>query len=337
MRSKKTTWEKITDRMDFGLSAEHPIYVSPTPWTQPGPEALYDVHFELEVGIVLEGAVRRLYPDGHHRDFGIGELWIHGMWEPHGWTVLKPNTRLLTVMIWPPMLIDLHFPEAAGLRWMAPFIVEPQKRPVVPPPLRSEIMRIACALAAVGSPADERRDDSEPCMKSTKAGPDAPANDNDRNRLLSRLLLLHLLTLVLTDPQNNHLRFLARPTESQYLAPAIMLVFSSRDHVSVQAAAEACGMAESVFSRNFRDAMGVPFGQFGLRRRLSCAASQLTSTTHLVKQIAMDWGFSDESHFCRLFEQNYRCTPSRYRASATRKKHYLRQGASALGESSRVK
>lgn len=304
--------------MEFGLTAECPIYIGQSSLAQPGGTTIYDVHFELEVGVVIQGAVRRLYPDGYQRDFDRGEIWMHGMWEPHGWNVLAPDTRLLTAMVWPPCMIDMSFPEASGLRWMAPFTVNPKERPVVPRALRSETTRIACALAAIGGSADDRWDSSAPCMRPTGPGRETPSADSERNRMLSRLLLLQLLTLVLTDNANRHLRTTARPTDSQYVAPALALVFASPGHVSVEQAAAACGMAESVFARNFRDAMGVPFGQFALRRRLSCAANQLLATDHLVKQIAMEWGFADESHFCRLFERNYRCTPSGYRTAVRR-------------------
>lgn len=312
MRRNPSTWQQVANRMEFGVSAERPIDLIAGEPVRPSAATLYDVHFELEVGVVTQGRARRLYPEGYHRDFGFGEIWFHGMWEPHGWTVLEPDTRMIIAMVWPPFMIDLNFQEAPALRWMAPFVVKPHFRPVVPPPLRSETVRIACALAAIDGPARGLRDDA-PCMKAAASTEGRPPVDTERGRLLSRLLLLQLLTLVLTDPANRHLRTAAAPITSQHLSPALMLVFSSRKHLSVKEAATACGMSERFFSESFVEAMGVTFGQFALRRRLSCAANELMSTDHQVKRVALDWGFSDESHFCRSFEHIYRCTPSGYR------------------------
>lgn len=149
-------------------------------------------------------------------------------------------------MVWPPLLIDLAFPEAAALRWMAPFVVKPQNRPVISPDLRSETLRIAYALGALGDSADPRGRDVAPCVKPAAVVEGGSRVDCERNRLLTRMLLLQLLTFVLTDPANQHLRNCAIPIASQHLSPALMLVFSTQEHVSVKDAAAACGMARDI-------------------------------------------------------------------------------------------
>lgn len=279
-------------RMTFGLSTDRPIR---TIWALIPCliNTYYDVHFELEMGVVTRGTVRRQYPDGYYQDYGTGEVWFHGMWEPHGWTALEPDTEALVAMVWPPLIIDLCLPEAADLHWMAPFVVPPRNRPVVPPALRAETRRLGYALGAV-------------------------LGDGERDLLLTRLLFLQLLAIVLTEPANRQLRSCATPITSQFLSPALMLVFSSHEHVPLKKAADACGVSVGVFAQRFQAAMGSTFGQFALLRRLSCAAQQLIATDDKVKRIAKEWGFADESHFCRAFEQTYRCTPSNYRLAKRR-------------------
>ena len=82
MRSQ-STWQEATDRMEFGLSPERPIRVG-TGTQRPNLTTIYDVHFEFEMGVVTEGSVKRVYSDGYQRNFGLGDVWFHGMWEPHG-------------------------------------------------------------------------------------------------------------------------------------------------------------------------------------------------------------------------------------------------------------
>jgi len=325
MKNKRPIQQEAAVQIAFGLSSRCPIRT--TMGTMPTrTNAYYDVHFELEVGVVTQGSVRRLYPDGSFHDYGVGEIWFHGMWEPHGWTALKPETQRLVVMVWPPFILDLCFPEAADLHWLAPFVVEPKHRPMVPPTLQAEVLRIAYALgtAAEASAADKRPQSNSSCKEPLPNTREQPPTQNgesatrERNVLLTHLLFLQLLTVVLTDPINRHLRSCPTPIPSQHLSPALMLVFSSHEHIPVKKAADACGIATGAFSQKFQQAMGCTFGQFALRRRLSCAANQLISTDYKVKRIALEWGFSDESHFCRSFEQTYRCTPSEYRCAKLR-------------------
>jgi AraC-like DNA-binding protein len=52
-------------------------------------------------------------------------------------------------------------------------------------------------------------------------------------------------------------------------------------------------------------------------RRLARARAELSARDDPISVIARRWGFSDSSHFCKVFRDHYGSTPSEYRASQT--------------------
>jgi AraC family transcriptional regulator len=68
------------------------------------------------------------------------------------------------------------------------------------------------------------------------------------------------------------------------------------------------------FSRQFKQAMGLPPHQFQLQLRIRSACKTLrTQPDRNVADIACDLGFADESHFRRHFKRIVGITPSAYR------------------------
>jgi len=63
----------------------------------------------------------------------------------------------------------------------------------------------------------------------------------------------------------------------------------------------------------FRRAMGITFGQFGLRLRLALAAHRLLHSDSTVAAISEAIGFEDVSHLSRAFVRHHGCTPTQYR------------------------
>ena len=129
--------ERLVEHTVFGLGEEHPIQVMVQDPVPADSTVTFDMHYELEMGIVLEGTMIR-YAGNSRRTCSAGDVWFCGMWEPHGYRG-DAACRRAVIAIWPPALASLRFPEARHINWMQPFIISPERRPVIPDELRDEV------------------------------------------------------------------------------------------------------------------------------------------------------------------------------------------------------
>jgi AraC family transcriptional regulator len=67
------------------------------------------------------------------------------------------------------------------------------------------------------------------------------------------------------------------------------------------------------FSRSFKQAFGEPPHAYIVRRRLEAACHQMLTSSALLSEIALNVGFSDQAHLCRLFSKAFGQSPSRWR------------------------
>ena len=77
--------------------------------------------------------------------------------------------------------------------------------------------------------------------------------------------------------------------------------------------ARECGLSISHFSRAFKDTMGTPPHQWLLRRRVENAMRLLRSQQLSLPQVALACGFSDQSHFTRVFTRLSGTSPGAWR------------------------
>ncbi|MEU2033724.1 helix-turn-helix domain-containing protein [Nocardia amamiensis] len=84
--------------------------------------------------------------------------------------------------------------------------------------------------------------------------------------------------------------------------------------LSPAAAAAAHGVSVRSLHRTFA-AEGTSFGAVVRASRLARARQDLAAGADSVQTIAHRWGFSDASHFCRVFKNTYGLTPTDYRTS----------------------
>ncbi|MFL6036582.1 MAG: helix-turn-helix domain-containing protein [Gaiellaceae bacterium] len=77
--------------------------------------------------------------------------------------------------------------------------------------------------------------------------------------------------------------------------------------------AEAVDVHPTHLARAFRLHYGVSVGEYGRRLRLGRAAAELAGTDIALATVATRAGFSDQSHFTRLFKLRTGATPARYR------------------------
>jgi AraC-like DNA-binding protein len=257
------------------------------------PEISYDMHYELEFGVLLAGRIRRVCR-GWQTDLIPGDVWFQGPWEPHGTQQLAVPRLALVFAITPRVLLTSRFDGAPDYDWMAPFTAPPASRPQTTAATRPELLQVGRRLQTMHE----------------QGARDMPLWDH--------VLLLTMLLAVREGwkpPVQG-----PRPAADSYhrIDPAIALVFESRRAVSLEEAANACAMARNTFGRLFRSLMGVTFAKYCLRHRLSSGATHLLRTSDPVKAIALEWGFTDPSHFSRCFGEHYGCSPAEYRRRALR-------------------
>lgn len=100
------------------------------------------------------------------------------------------------------------------------------------------------------------------------------------------------------------------------IKPAVNLVKNSIGRPpELEEAAASCSLGVSRFSELFRQTFGLSFGKFAARSRLAAAARDLKSGRMDIEEVAVKWGFYDNSHFHRAFQELYGCTPKQYQRS----------------------
>ena len=275
--------------MDFDLSDSQPIRVLPRIWSEKE-DVRHNMHYGLELGILLKGRMPRYYGD-FRIDVKPGEIWLCGMWEPHGYVVPHPPCEGVILVIYPPVLARMHFEEAAGINWLSSYEAAPGKRPQIPKQFRRDILDIGKSL----------RDKA------------ASMGVTEKEKAWLRLKLLEILLMVHKEWQGPQNRDLNSDSSTSRLNEALKLVFDNKRFVSTQEAAGICGMHRNSFSRLFKQLMNVEFSEFSLRYRVSSAAEELLSEGTPIKALAVKWGFTDTSHIHRCFKKYFACSPAEYR------------------------
>jgi AraC family transcriptional regulator len=81
----------------------------------------------------------------------------------------------------------------------------------------------------------------------------------------------------------------------------------------LQTLAAEAGVHPGHLTRAFRRRFGRSIGDYLRLVRLEWAAHRLTTSNDMLVDVAAAAGFADQSHFTRLFRQQFGCTPARYR------------------------
>jgi AraC family transcriptional regulator len=85
------------------------------------------------------------------------------------------------------------------------------------------------------------------------------------------------------------------------------------DNLSLDDLADEVGISKYHFSRRFKKRTGQSPYQFVIYERVRAARQQIRETTQSLAQIALNTGFSSQSHFTRTFKQHVGVTPGQYR------------------------
>jgi len=287
MQANEFWRQEAKNRLQLRLSYKEPLAVFRKTHNQrQGSD--FDMHYNLEMGIVLTGRMRRYYEDSH-TDLEAGQIWFCGMWEPHGYEVMDVPCDVLLFVAQPQLLTEMHFGRATRFNWLGPFTVPPQMRPHAKGSLRNDIKALAERTIEIL---------------------DKPGDLDD---IWFRILLFEILLTVskqweFSPPQQG-----AALGGSTRITLALEKVFNHNGLVSLAEAAKACSMSRSAFGTHFKSLMGISFGKFTRRYRINGAATDLLNSDGPIKTIAAKWGFTDDSHMHRCFITHYKCSPSEYR------------------------
>jgi AraC family transcriptional regulator len=103
------------------------------------------------------------------------------------------------------------------------------------------------------------------------------------------------------------------------------------ESLSVDAIAAAVGVHPAHLVRTFRQRNGCTIGDFIRDLRVEHASRLLSTSGLSLGQIALDSGFADQSHFCRIYKNRTGMTPSEYQkvcgCAGLRQNDSLIQGA----------
>ncbi|OGV67217.1 MAG: hypothetical protein A3K19_26235 [Lentisphaerae bacterium RIFOXYB12_FULL_65_16] len=272
----------------FKLSDAAPLAVQLHTHAERVATPVMDMHYEVELGVVLSGSMTRL----QHRkrfDYAAGDVWFHGFWEPHGYILRQVPCEVLVVVVWPPALASQQFPEAPHLQWLAPFTEYSGRKPQLTEAERKHAVAFAHRMKELAG-----------------AG-------GDSLTMLRRRLALTEFLLPFAARNRPAAHDTAEAEEYRRISPALQLAFRVERRVSNEEAAAACGLSHDTFMRAFRSLMGATFADFARRHRAAAAARDLAATDMPVKAVAARWGFTDESHLHRVFREHYGCNPGEYR------------------------
>jgi transcriptional regulator GlxA family with amidase domain len=85
------------------------------------------------------------------------------------------------------------------------------------------------------------------------------------------------------------------------------------EKVDLRQLAQLAGLSECHFARAFKQSVGVPPHRYLMGRRIAVAANMIETTQTPLTEVALSTGFSDHSHFTRIFAGVTGETPSSYR------------------------
>jgi len=256
-------------------------------------EPVFDVHYAVDIGIVLSGKIRRFYP--HQTiDYPQGQIWFTGIWEQQGWQVIQAPCDLLILTISPDFLSRFRFEEEPSLHLLSPFLAPSFQRPKVSPEDRSEMIELANRFRQL------------------------QRNPRPAQNTLYKITLLELLARVLLAWQEQRSGSGESADGVSQINPALKLVFTQHRYIRVEEAAFACSLPVHQFNRIFQSMAHLSFAKFALHYRLNGVMASLLKTDTPLKTISYEWGFKHLSQLDRCFRRYVGCTPRQFISQRTR-------------------
>ena len=291
-RRTKKVQEVVLDDVMM-VSQSHPLTVA-SPFNivcdydkGPWKELTGDVHYALQISIVLKGKVEAAV-GSHSRIYREGETWFTMCWEPHAYRPLARRNLILSVNINADSIGNCG--PYADADWLAPFTVAPSER--FCPETKEEHKEMLAAARTLLS----------------------LSRKQPRNWQTRCWLTIHQLILTAGE------HIVRKGEESMLLNANISRIMKAVSRIrllpvplSLEEAAQASSLSVSRFSSLFHSVMGISYGKFALRVRLGNAANDIKSGLYTLNEIAFRNGFCDASSLCNAFKKVYHCTPAQFK------------------------
>ncbi|SMD01673.1 AraC family transcriptional regulator [Pedobacter africanus] len=252
-------------------------------------KAPYHFHVEYELTLILSGKGKR-YIGNHMADFKAGDMVLVGANLPHCWKLVpeKQSDAKAIVIQFTADFLGEHFfdkPENAAIRSMF------QK-----------------AVNGIWF-------DTE-CFAKVYAAILEMQQQDSFNTLISFLKILYQLSqspkVVLLDKEPEVVRLSL--VEQKRINPVLAyLVDNFRKQVSLNEAAALTNMTTNAFCKYFKKMTRKTFMEMVIQYRLNYATQQLIETDKPVSDIAFSSGFTDVSHFYKVFKSKMGLSPLGYR------------------------
>ena len=85
------------------------------------------------------------------------------------------------------------------------------------------------------------------------------------------------------------------------------------DAIKIKGLAAIARLSPSYFCRAFKHSLGVSPYAYVVRRRVECAREMLTGSERPLAEIALNCGFTDQSHLTRMFKRSVGVSPGAWR------------------------
>ncbi len=245
-----------------------------------------DFHYALQICFVLNGKAEMMM-ESFNGTYSKGDIWWNMCWEPHAYRLTGRRNFVMAVNLDAEQLGACG--PYGGCNWLLPFIVQPGKRfTVKTPEERAQILSFGKRLYRL-------------------------YREQGAMWQISAWLLIHELLLFVIVRLKDEVPELASPHAFSRIRNVLNNVWNSeKKYISLSEAAKLCGLSASRFSELFRQTMGVSYGKFALRVRMSNASKDLLSGKFSLEELAQKWGFFDSAHFCHTFKKYYRISPGQF-------------------------
>ena len=247
-----------------------------------------DIHYALQISIVLYGEVEMIFDDCR-RKYSPGDIFFITCWEPHAYKLSAEKTFLMSINL----NIDTlgQCAPFSSCDFMLPFATA-----------------ASCRISPQAE--NDRKFIRETGRKIFHYYSKKPKNYHYHAWLLIHELLLHTIDLM-TDEQQS--ATYSQP-DFKRVKTAVDLIRKTQGKTpSLEEAAASCNLSVSRFSTLFKRSIGISYGQFALHARLSKVAEELLYSNYSLNELAERWGFFDASSLSHAFYKVFNCRPGAFK------------------------
>lgn len=138
-----------------------------------------------------------------------------------------------------------------------------------------------------------------------------PASQSTGERALALIGdLYHIFSLLAAQNEKKQ----SQKASNTYIYTALSYIEQNYSYpITVQSISDVTGISRSHLYRLFLSELGISVQQYLLQYRLQMACSMLVSSKATTEQICFSCGFTDVSHFAKIFKSKMGLTPGQYR------------------------